>query len=87
MDVGEVHATADDVLRDADLAMYSAKSSAPGTYAVYEPAMYAQALRRVEERTHEGRADEEPKAKERRRPTATREPSHTVSLKTSSAAT
>ena len=87
MDVGEVHATADDVLRDADLAMYSAKSSAPGTYAVYEPAMYAQALRRVEERTHEGRADEEPKAKERRRPTATREPSHTVSLKTSGAAT
>ena len=80
--VGDAHVKADDVLRDADLAMYSAKSSAPGTYAVYEPAMYEQALQRLEERV-----DEEPRAKERRRPTATWEPSVTVSLKASSAAT
>ena len=39
VDVGEAHVNADDVLRDADLAMYSAKSTAPGTYAVYEPHM------------------------------------------------
>ena len=82
MDVGEAHVKADDVLRDADLAMYSAKSTAPGTYAVYEPHMYAQALQRLEER-----ADEQPQAQERHRPTATWEPSPTVSLKASRAAT
>ena len=51
VDPASAPVTADDVLRDADLAMYSAKTSAPGSYAVYEPQMHEEALRRLEERT------------------------------------
>jgi diguanylate cyclase (GGDEF)-like protein/PAS domain S-box-containing protein len=40
--------TAGELLRDADLAMYTAKASAPGTAAVYEPTMHAEAMRRLE---------------------------------------
>ena len=40
VDSSDVDVAADDVLRDADLAMYSAKISAPGTCAVYEPEMH-----------------------------------------------
>ncbi|MGG6297667.1 EAL domain-containing protein [Leptolyngbya sp. AN02str] len=36
-----------DVLRDADLAMYQAKSSGKATYAVFDAAMHAQALKRL----------------------------------------
>ena len=43
VDVGGHEVKADEVLRDADLAMYSAKSSHPGTFAVYEPSMHEDA--------------------------------------------
>jgi diguanylate cyclase len=39
---------ADTVLRDADTAMYAAKSSAQGSVQIYEPAMHAAALSRVQ---------------------------------------
>lgn len=39
---------ADQLLRDADLAMYMAKGSGKGRYAVFEPAMHAALLRRLE---------------------------------------
>ncbi len=50
VDAGEADMRADDVLRDADLAMYSAKTTQSGTYAVYEPIMHEQAMRRLEEK-------------------------------------
>jgi diguanylate cyclase (GGDEF)-like protein/PAS domain S-box-containing protein len=39
---------ADELLRNADLAMYGAKAKARGTYAVYEPGMHEAAVRRLE---------------------------------------
>jgi len=39
---------APDLLRDADVAMYRAKSSGKGRYRVFEPAMHADALARLE---------------------------------------
>ena len=42
---------ADQLLRDADLAMYMAKGSGKGRYAVFEPAMHAALLRRLELKT------------------------------------
>jgi diguanylate cyclase (GGDEF)-like protein len=43
-------ATAEDLLRDADLAMYAAKSSRPGTFAVYAPTMHQAVMQRLEQR-------------------------------------
>ncbi|PSB62189.1 hypothetical protein C7B61_14860, partial [filamentous cyanobacterium CCP1] len=37
-----------DLLRDADLAMYSAKAKGRGCYAIFNPAMHQQALRQLE---------------------------------------
>jgi len=39
-----------ELLRDADLAMYTAKSAQPGTFAVYDPQMHAEAMRRLEQK-------------------------------------
>ncbi len=50
--------TVEELLRDADLAMYTAKSKEPGSYAVYEPTMHAAALRRLE-----AKADHQPDAR------------------------
>ncbi len=41
-------ASAEDLLRNADLAMYGAKQKARGGYAIYEPGMHAAAIRRLE---------------------------------------
>jgi predicted signal transduction protein with EAL and GGDEF domain len=40
--------TADDLLRNADVAMYSAKSRGKGRYAIFEPTMHTAALERLE---------------------------------------
>jgi len=40
--------TADELLRDADAAMYLAKDRGKGAYAIYEPAMHAAAVARLE---------------------------------------
>ena len=40
--------TPEEVLRDADIAMYRAKSTARGTYATFDTSMYASALARLE---------------------------------------
>ncbi len=40
--------TAEELLRNADVAMYSAKTTAPGGMAVFEPHMYAAAMARLE---------------------------------------
>ena len=69
VDDGAAELKADDVLRNADLAMYSAKTSAPGTYAVYEPSMHEEALRRLEER-----ADPNTSRRSDRRPTVRWQP-------------
>jgi diguanylate cyclase (GGDEF)-like protein/PAS domain S-box-containing protein len=50
VDAPDATTTADELLRDADLAMYTAKGDAPGTYAVYEPSMHAAVLRRLEQK-------------------------------------
>jgi diguanylate cyclase (GGDEF)-like protein/PAS domain S-box-containing protein len=50
------HATADDVLGNADLAMYAAKDAGKGRAARFEPAMRAQLLERVELGTELGLA-------------------------------
>ena len=42
------HRTADDLLRDADVAMYRAKVSGRGSYALFEPSMQAEVAARVE---------------------------------------
>ncbi|HEX4897043.1 MAG TPA: EAL domain-containing protein [Candidatus Limnocylindrales bacterium] len=42
------HRTADDLLRDADVAMYRAKISGRGSYALFEPSMQAEVAARVE---------------------------------------
>jgi diguanylate cyclase (GGDEF)-like protein/PAS domain S-box-containing protein len=42
------HATADHLLRDADAAMYLAKDRGKDAYAIYEPAMHAAAVARLE---------------------------------------
>lgn len=80
IDSSDAEVEADDVLRQADLAMYSAKSGAPGTYAVYEPAMHEQALRRLDARTTETLSTEH-------QPTAHWQPASTATLKRTPAAT
>ena len=45
---GTGHATAESLLRNADLAMYRAKARLQGSYAVYQPGMHEAALRRLE---------------------------------------
>ena len=42
------HRTADDLLRDADVAMYRAKVSRRGSYALFEPSMQAEVAARLE---------------------------------------
>jgi diguanylate cyclase (GGDEF)-like protein len=42
------HATADELLRDADVAMYRAKASGRGSYALFEPSMQAEVAARQE---------------------------------------
>ena len=42
------HSTADDLLRDADVAMYRAKVSGRGSYALFEPSMQAEVAARLE---------------------------------------
>jgi predicted signal transduction protein with EAL and GGDEF domain len=42
------HQTADDLLRDADVAMYRAKASGRGSYALFEPSMQAEVAARLE---------------------------------------
>ena len=42
------HRTADDMLRDADVAMYRAKVSSSGSYALFEPSMRAEVAARLE---------------------------------------
>jgi len=42
------HRTADDLLRDADVAMYRAKVSGRGSYALFEPSMQAEVAARLE---------------------------------------
>lgn len=74
--------TADDVLRDADLAMYSAKTTSLGTYAVYEPAMHEEAIRRLEQRA----AAEAPR-QQVHRPSARWEAISAPSMKANSAPT
>jgi diguanylate cyclase (GGDEF)-like protein/PAS domain S-box-containing protein len=69
--------TADELLRDADLAMYAAKSTMAGTFAVYDPQMHAEAMRRLGQRAHE-RA---PRAQAKNgRPTTRWQPSATAEL-------
>ena len=82
VDVGGHDVKADEVLRDADLAMYSAKSTHPGTFAVYDPEMYQQATRRLEDNS-----DAIPKGQRPLPPTTRWEPVAHASLKASSAAT
>ncbi|MDP9468132.1 MAG: EAL domain-containing protein [Chloroflexota bacterium] len=57
------HRTADDLLRDADVAMYRAKAQGRGSYALFEPSMQAEIAARVQLETdlreaieHEGLA-------------------------------
>jgi diguanylate cyclase (GGDEF)-like protein/PAS domain S-box-containing protein len=45
---GAVRGDADELLRDADAAMYMAKEAGKGGYQVFQPAMHAQALARLE---------------------------------------
>ena len=82
VDNGAADMKADDVLRDADLAMYSAKTTEPGTYAVYEPIMHEEAMRRLEEKA--GPASPSGKV---RRPNALWEPLAAPTLKAQAAAT
>ena len=42
------HTTADDMLRDADIAMYSAKSQGKAQYAIFDQAMHKHASRRLQ---------------------------------------
>ena len=50
------HATADDVIRDADLAMYRAKSAGGGRYVMFDAAMHQEALERLRLETELRRA-------------------------------
>ena len=47
-DQGDAGITSDQLLRNADLAMYQAKAGAKGGFAVYEPVMHAAAVERLE---------------------------------------
>ena len=47
-DEGADPETAEDLLRNADAAMYTAKARGKGRHQLYEPAMHAEALRRLE---------------------------------------
>ncbi len=44
---GQGYTNAEDVLRDADIAMYAAKNRGKGTYEVYDPSMRRRILRRM----------------------------------------
>jgi len=44
----DIVTSAEDLLRNADLAMYGAKMTTRGSYAVYEPGMHTAAVRRIE---------------------------------------
>ncbi len=44
----DLYHTAEDLLRDADLAMYEAKHSGRGRYAIFVPSMHLQALQRLQ---------------------------------------
>ena len=79
VDSNDAEFEADDVMREADLAMYSAKTSGPGTYAVYEPQMHEAALRRLDV----GTADTPPTE---RQPTAHWQPTTADSLNPTPAA-
>ena len=82
VDVGGRDVKADEVLRDADLAMYSAKSSQPGTFAVYEPAMRERAMLRLQ-----NSSEALPTGQRQRQPTAHWGPLARANLKASPAAT
>lgn len=47
-DHGDDTITSDQLLRNADLAMYQAKAAGKGRFAVYEPVMHAEAVERLE---------------------------------------
>jgi diguanylate cyclase (GGDEF)-like protein len=49
--LANAHTAADDMLRNADVAMYSAKTNGKGSYAWYDPEMHVQAQRRQELQT------------------------------------
>ena len=52
------HASADEVIRDADLAMYRAKSAGGGRYVMFDAAMHQEALERLRLETELRRAVE-----------------------------
>ena len=52
------HATADDVLRNADIAMYRAKSGGPGNWEIFDDGMHRQELQRLRLHTEMRRAVE-----------------------------
>jgi diguanylate cyclase (GGDEF)-like protein len=55
---GNRHADAEDLVRDADVAMYSAKSQMKGSHAVFDMAMRAKAVKRLQVETDLRRAVE-----------------------------
>jgi diguanylate cyclase (GGDEF)-like protein/PAS domain S-box-containing protein len=55
---GEQYKSCDDLLRDADTAMYRAKAAGRGTYEMFDPAMHASAMNRLTLETELRRAVE-----------------------------